>query len=176
MALAFVVVTFLGASFGLGLGALRDARDRTFRTRDQVTSLLGIDCIALVPKLKRRNKLRRGCYARASSKLLSGNNRFIEALRSVELAIEGTAHGLTRTSTIIGVTSALPGEGKSTLVAALAFHMRQRVERVLLVDCDMRNPYLSRVLSPKAHLGLSELMKGDVSRDDAVLNGPGGER
>jgi capsular exopolysaccharide synthesis family protein len=49
--------------------------------------------------------------------------------------------------------------------------MRQRVGRVLLVDCDMRNPYLSRVLSPKANSGLSELTKGDVSRDDAVLDG-----
>jgi capsular exopolysaccharide synthesis family protein len=169
VALALAVVTLLGASFGLGLGALRDARDRTFRTRDQVTSLLGVDCIALVPKLKKRIKFRQ---ARTSSKLFSGNNQLIEALRSVELAIENTAHGLTRTTTIIGVTSALPGEGKSTVAGALAFHMRQRVERVLLVDCDLRNPYLSRVLSPKGHSGLSELMKGDVSRDDAVLNGP----
>lgn len=167
--LAFAVVTLLGAGFGFGLGALRDARDRTFRTRDQVTSLLGVDCIALLPKLKRRNKLK--SHARAPSKLFSRNNQFIEALRSVELAIESTRHGLTRSNTIIGVTSTLPGEGKSTVAAALAFHMRQRVGRVLLVDCDMRNPYLSRVLSPKANSGLSELTKGDVSRDDAVLDG-----
>jgi capsular exopolysaccharide synthesis family protein len=170
--LAFAVVTLVGASFGFGLGALRDVRDRTFRTRDQVVSLLGVDCIALVPKLKRRNMLRRGCHARAPSKLFSRNNHFIEALRSVELAIENSNHGLTRTNTIIGVTSALPHEGKSTVAAALAFHMRQRVKRVLLVDCDMRNPYLSRVLSTKGHSGLSELTKGDVSRDDAVLYGP----
>ena len=172
VALVFAVVTLFGASFGLGLGALRDARDRTFRTRDQVTSLLGVDCVALVPRLKRRNKLRRGLNARTPSKLFSKNNHFVEALRSVELAIEQTTHGLTRTNTIIGVTSALPGEGKSTVAAALAFHMRQRVKHVLLVDCDMRNPYLSRVLSPKAHSGLSELTMGDASRDDAVLNGP----
>ncbi len=171
VALALVVVTLVGASAGLGLGALRDARDRTFRTRDQLKAVLGVDCIALVPKLKRRNKLRHGCYGRGSSKLFSGNNQFIEALRSIELAAEGTGHGPTSINTIIGVTSALPGEGKSTLAAALAFHMRQRVERVLLVDCDMRNPYLSRVISPKASCGLSELMQGAVSRDDAVLNG-----
>jgi capsular exopolysaccharide synthesis family protein len=167
--LAFALVTLFGAAFGLGIGALRDARDRTFRTRDQVTSLLGVDCIALLPKLKRRNKLRR--HARTPSKLFSRNNQFIEALRSVELAIESTNHGLTSNTTIIGVTSVLPGEGKSTVAAALAFHMKQRLDRVLLVDCDMRNPYLSRLLSPKAHSGLSELTKGDVSRDDAVLNG-----
>ena len=175
IALAFAAVTLVGASFGLGLGALRDARDRTFRTRDQVNSLLGVDCLALLPKLKRRNKLRRG-NAHAPNKLFSRNNQFIEALRSVELAIENTNHGLTRSNrtksntTIIGVTSALPGEGKSTVAAALAFHMRQRVKRVLLVDCDMRNPYLSRLLSPKAHSGLSELTKGDVSRDAVVLS------
>ena len=169
VALVFAAVALVGASFGLGLGAFRDLRDRTFRTRDQVTSLLGVDCIALLPRLKRRNKLRR--HARAPSKLFSRNSQFIEALRSVELAIESTNHGVTRNTTIIGVTSVLPGEGKSTVAAALAFHMKQRLERVLLVDCDMRNPYLSRVLSPKARSGLSELTKGDVSRDDAVLNG-----
>jgi capsular exopolysaccharide synthesis family protein len=172
VALVFAVVTLVGATFGLGLGALRDSRDRTFRTRDQVTSLLGVDCLALVPRLKRRNKLRRGFNAGTPNKLFSKNNHFIEALRSVELAIEHNTQGLSGANTIIGVTSALPGEGKSTVAAALAFHMRQRVKHVLLVDCDMRNPYLSRVLSPKAHSGLSELTMGDVSRDDAVLNGP----
>ena len=166
--LVFAAVILVGASFGLGLGALRDLRDRTFRTRDQVTSLLGVDCIALLPKLKRRNKLKR--RAHAPSKLFSRNNQFIEALRSVELAIESTKHGLTRNTTIIGITSVLPGEGKSTVAAALAFHMKQRAERVLLVDCDMRNPYLSRLFSPKAQSGLSELTKGDVSGDDVVLN------
>jgi capsular exopolysaccharide synthesis family protein len=170
IAIMFAVVTLIGASAGFGIGAWRDARDRTFRTRDQVKSLLGVDCIALAPKLRRRNKLRQGYYGRGSKKLFSGNHQFIEALRSIELATE-TARGLKGANTIIGITSALPGEGKSTIAAALAFHLRQRMERVLLVDCDMRNPHLSQVLSPKAGSGLSELTQGTVARDDAILNG-----
>ena len=96
------------------------------------------------------------------------DGQLFEALRSIELAA-----GLndSKRPVIIGVTSALPGEGKSTLAAALAFHVARRTRRVLLVDCDLRHPSLSRAICPGASCGLSEMADGAVSAEDAVRNG-----
>lgn len=49
--LIMVIASFGGMIFGFGIGALRDLSDRVFRTSDQVESLLGTECIALVPLL-----------------------------------------------------------------------------------------------------------------------------
>ena len=51
--LVLLVAGLGGLLLGLGLGRLRDLSDRVFRTRAQVESLLGLDCLAMVPKLKK---------------------------------------------------------------------------------------------------------------------------
>ncbi len=59
---------------------------------------------------------------------------------------------------IIGVTSALPGEGKTFFVANLAVSIAQAEKKVLLVDADMRRPRLHRVFNQKRTPGLSNLI------------------
>ena len=70
---------------------------------------------------------------------------FAEAIRSIKLTID--LHMDARPCKVIGFTSTLPNEGKSTIAAALAHLIAQVGGRVLLVDCDLRNPTLSRMLS-----------------------------
>ena len=41
---------------------------------------------------------------------------------------------------VVEVTSALPNEGKSTVIASLAVVLAQAKKKVLLLDCDFRNP------------------------------------
>ena len=73
---------------------------------------------------------------------------FAEAIRSIKVAIDQspTATG----GRIIGFTSSIPNEGKSSIAAAVGRLAAQTGARTLLVDCDLRNPSLSRLLSPKA--------------------------
>ena len=77
---------------------------------------------------------------------------FAEAIRSIKVAIDQspTVTG----GRIIGFTSSVPNEGKSSIAAAVARLAAQTGARTLLVDCDLRNPSLSRLLSPKAAAGL----------------------
>jgi capsular exopolysaccharide synthesis family protein len=130
----------------------------------------------MLPKLKRGSSLARLYSDRLeqSNDLVDSSNdsQFLEALRSIELAarLNGSKKAI-----MIGITSALPGEGKSTLAAALAFHLAQRSGRVLLVDCDLRNAYLSRTICPQASCGLTEMARGTVSREDAVRNRQNGQ-
>jgi polysaccharide biosynthesis transport protein len=48
---------FAGGVLGVGISGLRELRDRGFRTREQVRSVLGIECLALVPSLTGRSRL-----------------------------------------------------------------------------------------------------------------------
>src|ERR1700689_4607497 len=68
---------------------------------------------------------------------------------------------------IIGITSAIPNEGKSTTAISIARLIAMTGARTLLVDCDLRNPSLSRSLTPKAH-GLQEVLKGQSNLDSAT--------
>jgi succinoglycan biosynthesis transport protein ExoP len=90
--------------------------------------------------------------------------RFSEAIRTIGLSL-GQAHS---SSQIIGVTSALPNEGKSTIIAYLARLLAQSGSRVILVDCDLRAGKLTKVLAEQAPHGLREVMMGQISTQTAI--------
>jgi succinoglycan biosynthesis transport protein ExoP len=93
-------------------------------------------------------------------------SRFAEAIRYIKLAVD--LNGVAKSHKVIGFTSSLPDEGKSTLAIALAQLMSQGSRRVILVDCDLRNPTLSRQLAPEADAGLLEIIDGSKALDDVV--------
>lgn len=64
---------------------------------------------------------------------------------------------------VMGVTSTLPGEGKTTLACDLALAMSE-VKRTLIIDCDLRLPTLHNVFGlSRSASGLTDLIKGEVS-------------
>lgn len=95
---------------------------------------------------------------------------FTEAIRSIKLAVD--LNGLVKTNRVIGFTSSLPNEGKSTVAAALAQLMSQTNTRTILIDCDLRNPSISRSLAPKAKIGLLDVISGKVSLEEAIWKDP----
>ena len=72
---------------------------------------------------------------------------------------------------IVGITSAIRGEGKSTCAINLAYTFAQTGSRVLLIDMDMRLPSISKKLEikPKSGLGLSDYLIGNATIKDIVV-------
>jgi capsular exopolysaccharide synthesis family protein len=66
------------------------------------------------------------------------------------------------------VTSARPGEGKSTVVVNLAVAMGLAGRRVLVVDADLRCPALHRLLDVGNHRGLADVLSGQCAAADVV--------
>jgi succinoglycan biosynthesis transport protein ExoP len=97
-------------------------------------------------------------------------SRFSEAVRSIKLAID--LNGAFKANRVIGMTSTLPNEGKSTIAFSLAQLMAQVGMRTILVDCDLRNPSLSRALAPSAKRGLIDVLTEKVDFEKAVLKDP----
>jgi tyrosine-protein kinase Etk/Wzc len=75
---------------------------------------------------------------------------------------------------LIGVTSALPGEGKTLFVANLAVSIAQADKKVLLIDADMRRPRLHRIFSQKRAPGLSNIIMARSPEEfiDRVIRRP----
>ena len=72
------------------------------------------------------------------------------------------------TDAVLGVISAVQGEGKSTFAANLAFHLASSGYRTLLVDADTRNPELSSAFNKVHSGGLIQILSGRTSTDDAL--------
>jgi capsular exopolysaccharide synthesis family protein len=68
------------------------------------------------------------------------------------------------------ITSAGPGEGKTTLSANLARAMAEIGQRVLLVDADLRRPHVHTLLELGDHRGLSDVLAGPVEIGDLALD------
>lgn len=74
----------------------------------------------------------------------------------------------------IAMTSALPNEGKSLTCVNLAITMAESGARVLLVDCDLRNPSLHRFLHLRtaSGAGVSDLLSGKARLSECVGRHP----
>ena len=186
-ALVFALSLMGGIALGAGIGLLRDLMDRVFRTGAQVQSLLKMPCIALVPLLKEsaptQLRLKQVLPAKAFGQktverdlsvfwrvIDSPLSSFAESIRSIKLAANLSVTD--RPNRVIGFTSSLPNEGKSTVAAALAHAMAQVGGRVIIVDCDLRNPSLSRRLAPKATVGIADVISGTRSLEETVWRYP----
>jgi succinoglycan biosynthesis transport protein ExoP len=193
-ALVGLVTIIAGAMIGGGLAAFREIMDRKFRTREQVQSVLATECLALVPLLADNSKKRifstprplalesgrqeqfhinRGAGPRSiciTPKIMqtiidAPGCEYAEAIRAIKLTIDMNNQANAK---IIGLTSSLPSEGKSTLAVAMATLIAQSGARVILVDCDVRHSSISRLLAPDASTGFLDVVAGTVDLADAV--------
>jgi polysaccharide biosynthesis transport protein len=178
--LAFAIACAGGLLFGLGLGQMREFLDRVFRTRAQVESKLRTDCIAAVPALPdapvRQTSFPEKHANKAGPRSLSKTprwhviesplTRFSEAMRAIKIAIDLKEAG--KRSKVIGFTSTLPNEGKSTIASSLAQLIAHAGLSTILVDCDLRNPSLTRLLAPDATTGFFDLINGNAELEDVI--------
>jgi succinoglycan biosynthesis transport protein ExoP len=166
-----------GLMLGFGIGLMRDLSDRVVRTSDQVERLLGADCLATLPVLPAvaalpsdRNPSAHAMNAEAGAFWAVVNapfSRYAEGIRSIKVAIDLNSRA--RTGRVVGFSSALPSEGKSTIAAALALLSAQAGAKVILIDGDLRNPSLTKLMAPNAPAGLLQAISGELPVDDLIL-------
>lgn len=167
----------MGAAAGGGIAMFREFRDRFFRTGEQVRDVLGLEFLGntpLIPNKSGEEVLSKGREDSPAATRPSNVARyavdhplssFAETLRSTRLALD---LGIPAKSgaRVVGVVSALPSEGKSTISINLAQLLAGQGARVLLLDADIRNPGATRALGRHAGEGLLEvLLEGRNVRD-----------
>lgn len=149
----------LGLLVGLVLGAggafLADRLSSAIARRDQVEQL-GLSVLGVVTHLHRDAK---GNGAKNPDAL-------IEAFRGIRLSIMNES-GPTG-PIVVAVTSPGSGDGKSFVSSNLALAFAYANHRTLLVDADLRRGALHRVLSLRRQPGLTDVLVGETSREQAV--------
>lgn len=181
--LGFAVVPIGGLFLGFGLAFFRELMDSVFRTERQVKTALGVRCVAMVPiwnteipgdpPTARRpdaESLASRSIVRSERLLWTASDapfsRFADSLRTIKLAADLCGSG--DSVRVIGFTSTLPNEGKSTVAAGFAQVIAQAGSRVILVDCDLRNPSLSNSLAPEADVGLFDVISDKAALEDVI--------
>ena len=96
------------------------------------------------------------------------NGDFLESIRLVRNKLEYSA--AKNHQKVIMVTSALAGEGKSTVAVNLALSMAQNGKRVVLMDCDLRHPSDREILRLPEGNGLHEVLKGEADIQDVLMD------
>jgi succinoglycan biosynthesis transport protein ExoP len=170
-AFTLALATLCGLSLGVALAIARERMSRQIHTRAQLEELLGTSCLAVFPALaKKRSPAGKAASAANSAafKQIAGAAPFsatAEALRYLKVAIDLHPKG----GKIVGMVSALPGEGKTTVAASLADFLARSGNRTLLIDADLRNPSLSRMLGYADAPGLLDVVANQTPFDDLVI-------
>lgn len=169
---------FLGLLLGFGAGMWRERMNRAFRLPADVEQYLGLDCLGVLPLYPSAAAVAPvpGQSAFAGSTgimrqfLADPFSRFSETLRSVKVTADVSI--FSKGAKVIGVVSTLPKEGKSTVAANLAQLISHSGQRCILMDCDLRNPSLTRRLAPDAKKGVIELVLGTAKLEEVVVVDP----
>jgi polysaccharide biosynthesis transport protein len=188
--LVSAIFPLLGLGLGGGIGFLREFVNRVFWTGRAVQSSLRLPCISIIPKIDVRKvygkRSRRRADQLASQEtsvraMVRGDrdlgwyaidtplSRYAEALRAIKLAVDVAAG---KRGNVIGFTSALPNEGKSTVALGFALLAARGGAKVILVDCDLRNPSLTAGVTPanaNGGLGLLDVLGGRATVGDVVF-------
>ena len=183
--LVLAVAGAIGLIISFAVATLREATDRVFRTTKQVEDVLGANCLALLPRLKDVSPKRAdgqdkaalpGRLARGRTLLTQHSilryvvneplSAFAEAFRSVKIAAD--INNVIKENKVIGVTSTVPREGKSTVSCNFAELIAHAGKRAILVDADLRNPALTRSLAGDAKMGLLEVLSKKCELSHAI--------
>ena len=153
------VGVLLGLAVGVGIAILRTVLDTRIRSEADVATVTDTPVLGAVgydastpndPLVIVSHPL--GARAEAIRRLRT-NLQFVNAS--------------SRPRSIV-VTSALPGEGKTTTASNLALAIADTGSRVVLVDADLRRPSIARVLGIEGAVGLTTVLIGNASIDDVV--------
>ena len=152
---------FLGLMIGLALALINDQIESHFRSPEEIDRLIDLPIVGRIGRIN------------------SGRRDGVAALVASELTAESEAFRFLRTMLLprvkagqlrrLAVTSPVPGDGKSTMIANLAAAFAKVSLDVLLIDGDMRRPTIHRLMDTDNEHGLSEVLREEVSLNDALM-------
>jgi capsular exopolysaccharide synthesis family protein len=157
-----LIALVIGLILGVALALVVERFDNRIRTKVEAEQHFAMPVLAEIPVLKRKDR-RNGVVVSSNPASVPAN-----AFRLLGASMRQNGKAQRRPQTIL-VTSAGPGEGKSTVVANLASTFAERGDRVLILSCDFRHPTIHRLLGVPNEGGLSTALAS--SNGGPVLNG-----
>lgn len=184
-ALNVVLAFLLSTVLAIGAAILADSLDTSIRDPEQASRYLGTDVIGILPAVKNTARLSavagtkngrllagttepalngNGYHRKGYYRAISGFDEAVRTLRNTILLGDFDS----RIRSLL-VTSANPGEGKTTAVVHLAIAHAEQGKKTLLVDADLRRPSVHRKFGLTPSVGLSNVLTGEMAWRDTIL-------
>ena len=165
----FFIGAMVGLAIGSGLAIMFEIMDTSIRSIEDVATYVGLEVIGTIPRMrfgKGKEGRRKGTYVSTTDQdqidacivtQHDPKSPISEAYRTLRTNFQfATINMKPRT---VMVTSAVPGEGKTTTAVNFAVTMADRGIRVLLIDTDLRRPNVHRVLKIERGPGLADVLR-----------------
>lgn len=157
-ALAFIFENFIGG----------------FTSEEQVQAITRLPLATVVP----RHTATTAQHSVSDALIDSPLSMYAESIRRLRATIDNTLQanmpapvdGRPRQGFVIMMSSALPGEGKSTMSLSLARTLALSGASTLIIDCDFRKPSIQKHLNLEPSSGLVDFLVGDIASDDLLQN------
>ncbi len=155
----------LGISIGI-IATLVDMRiKKTVINKRDIESFFNGKCVCEIPTVKKKRTSKDGAMIRISQSL-SG---FSEAIRVLKQRVRGTLKS--NGTKVVGITSAVHGEGKTTVAYNLAKALSNSDEKVILIDMDLHGRNVQKYLNRKqevSNAGIAEIVVGKAEVQDVI--------
>jgi polysaccharide biosynthesis transport protein len=138
------------------------------KTSVEIEQSFGLPVVGFVP-LVSQQKSSGASYRQSLNRVLNEPlSHLSEAVRSMRVQLQLSS----ASSKVILVTSAVPGEGKSTTAMLLAASCASAGKKTILLDCDLRLRSTSEALQRRHEAGLSEFLSGAAKLTDVITHDP----
>jgi capsular exopolysaccharide synthesis family protein len=152
IALGFLV----GLGGGVLLASLLESLDTTLYTTEQIRRATDLPILGRIPIIKQKK----------NSYFFNGTSAAGEAFRHFRTSLLNLDRNAPLHKLLI--TSAEPGEGKSTVATNLAYSLTHAGLKVIIVDCDLRRPTLHKIFDLPNRQGLTNLLRRELSAREVV--------
>jgi capsular exopolysaccharide synthesis family protein len=152
---------FAALAVGLGLVLLFEYLDDTIKSKEDFDRYVGLPFLGFIPRIDAKESGNPDIAASART-----GSSVAEAFRAVRTSILFSRSD--KPVRTILVTSAGPGEGKTTVAANLAITLAQHKGPVLLIDADLRRPRVAKALGVENKVGLTNFLIGESTLDQVV--------
>lgn len=154
----------LVAGLGLGLGGAwaREQLSAGFMTSREAEDQLGLPLLVSIS----RRRPRETPMGMPRHIRLNPLSRLSEAVRTLRISIQMTE--IEKSPKVVQVTSALPGEGKTTTSLMLATSFSGSGLKTLIIDADLRNPSVTRYFGLQREVGLVDLLLERTDAESAI--------
>lgn len=175
----FIIGAIAGFIMAVGYVLMLEYNDTSIRSVDDVTEYIGLEVIGTIPRMRfgspRGRRRRRATYVTTVDEEQTDacivtqhdpKSPISEAYRALRTNFQfSTIKDMPKT---LMLTSAVPGEGKTTTAVNMAVTMADFGMRVLIVDTDLRRPNVHRVLRMERGPGLADVLREGIPLDSVI--------
>lgn len=182
--LILAAALLLSGLSGTALIFLVELLDNTFRSTETVESMIGLNTLGIMPEIGNRKEIRSfislwrkpvisrwkmdkkelqkiSYYAKTAP-----TSSFAEALRNVAVGV--SLADIDHPPKVVLVTSSEPREGKSMFAFSLAVIKAVSGKKTIVVDCDLRKPFIHEITDSTRSPGIVNYLKGDATLKDII--------